>query len=284
MATIKKKKRRPKAPAGAGSFRVRESGSIEYRTACIDMYGNLVRKSFTAPTKEECIAKAEAFNEKEAQKARGIDVDATIPQIVEARYKIDLAMNFVGIQGYSRNMETLRIIARSPLGRMPIVNANKYHIFSFLATVTNYANSTIEKIYNQLKIAFEDAFNQEIITRNIMLDRDVRRPKSDKPDKKVRAYSKEEQDRIVQFLENYKPRYGKNDYHNQLLLEIYTELRMGEINALRPEDVDLKLKVINVRRTISKGIGTEVFVNDHTKIYKTLLHALKQNLSKYLLE
>ena len=40
---------------------------------------------------------------------------------------------------------------------------------------------------------------------------------------------------------------------------------MGEINALKPENIDFKKKVIHVSGTISMGINNRVYRRDHTK-------------------
>lgn len=256
---------RQRAPAGTGSFRLVYNGKYQYRVNCIDRLGMQVRKSFTGETKEECIAKKEEFEAKEAMKAKGIDPDATIPDIVKARYKWDLMMNFSNVQGYHRNLETLKIIERGVLGKLPIAKVEKKHIQFFLFSITDYANSTIEKIFQQIKLAYLEAMNQEIITKDLMLDRDIRRPRSSKPDKKVRAYTLEEQQLIVDTIKNHKIPYGRSNYKNQLLLELYTGMRMGEINALRPQDVDLEKKIVRVSRTISKGESNMIFINERPK-------------------
>lgn len=98
-----------------------------------------------------------------------------------------------------------------------------------------------------------------------MLDADIRRPKSDKPDKKIRGYSTEEQKIFLTAIEEHKIPYGRSNYKRQLLIELYTGLRMGEINALRPEAVDLERKTLTVCRTISTGKDKKSFINSTTK-------------------
>ena len=46
--------------------------------------------------------------------------------------------------------------------------------------------------------------------------------------------------------------WRNNDYKNRMLIELYAGMRMGEINALKVEDIDFVNSVIHVRRTISK--------------------------------
>ncbi len=146
-----------------------------------------------------------------------------------------------------------------------IASVTKQHLQLFLISITKYANSTIEKLFLQLKKAYQEAINQEIITKNLMLDADIRRPKSDKPDKKIRGYSTEEQKIFLTAIEEHKIPYGRSNYKRQLLIELYTGLRMGEINALRPEDVDLERKTLTVCRTISTGKDKKSFINSTIK-------------------
>ena len=61
---------------------------------------------------------------------------------------------------------------------------------------------------------------------------------------------------------------GRNNYKNQILIELYSGLRMGEINALTPECIDFNNNVINVRSTISHGIENRAYVKDGAKTYE----------------
>lgn len=146
-----------------------------------------------------------------------------------------------------------------------IASVTKQYLQLFLISITKYANSTIEKLFLQLKKAYQEAINQEIITKNLMLDADIRRPKTDKPDKKIRGYSTDEQKIFLTAIEEHKIPYGRSNYKRQLLIELYTGLRMGEINALRPEDVDLERKTMTVCRTISTGKDKKSFINSTIK-------------------
>ena len=91
----------------------------------------------------------------------------------------------------------------------------------------------------------------------------VRKPKSIKQDKKVRALTVDEQRKLVSVL-------FKDDsinYRLQLLLMIFTGMRMGEINALDVNDVNLNFKVINIRRTITKDTNEKSIIGVTTKTY-----------------
>ena len=82
MAKIKKKR----AERGSGTFRTRATGTIEYRITYKDEFGMSKRKSFSGSSEEECLQKYEKFMEDQAKLLKGIDVYATIPEIIEARY------------------------------------------------------------------------------------------------------------------------------------------------------------------------------------------------------
>lgn len=92
-------------------------------------------------------------------------------------------------------------------------------------------------------------------------------PKSNKADKKVSALTKEKQKRFVEYLENYKAPKCRNEYTLQLLISLYSGMRMGEINTLKTENIDFKSGVIKVRSTVSRGYNYNSFIKEGTKTY-----------------
>ena len=87
-----------------------------------------------------------------------------------------------------------------------------------------------------------------------MLSSQIRCPKSAITDKRVPALTIAEQQALVEALSKHKKWGSRNEYSKQILIELYTGMRMGEINALRPEDIDFNKGVIHIRGTISMGI------------------------------
>ena len=259
------KKPNKRAERGTGSIRIKDNGKYEYRVTYKDPYGNSRRKTFTSYYKDECYEMCEAFLQDLDKINYGVRSSATIPDLVEAHYKRKLDYNHIGIQGYSRTMETLKIIRRSFIGGMPIQDITKEHVLTFLRTITKYADSTIEKIYRLLHNAYSLAVSKDIIKTNIMLDADIVRPRSKKPTKEVVSFTQEQQKRFLDALSNHKVPAYRNDYKKQILLALNTGMRMGEINALKKSDIDFKRKVIKVRRTISLGEKSIPFLNDTTK-------------------
>lgn len=253
---------------GSGTFRYKENGKLEYRICYVDEYGRRKRKSFTALDENECELKAEEFLRRLEKRRMGFDMDVTIPEIVRARYESDLMKNYVGEQGYCRNIGTLRIIEKSPIGYIPIAELTELHIDLFFNSITRYSNNTIGKVYRQIRLAFRIAVDKKIIDHNIMLSGNLRCPKSDKPDRKVRGLTEKEQDIVTEYLRNYKTPRNRNNYSLQLLIEMYTGMRMGEINSLKPQDLDFERKIIHVRTTVSRGMEYVDFIKEGTKTYK----------------
>ncbi len=259
--------KKKKANAHGGSFRVKANGKLEYRITYKDECGLPKRKSFVGATTAECWEQEDEFRDMLRKITAGVDVYSTIPELVREKYDSDFAKNYVGEQGYSRALETLKIIEKSRIGKMPVVEITEAHMDLFLRSITGYSNSVIEKVYQKVRMGFSIAHDKGIISTNIMLSRDMRCPKSCKKDKEVKGMTEQEQIAFVEALNNHKAPEGRNDYKLQLFIELYSGMRMGEINALTPEDIDLEKDIIHVKRTISRGKDFRLFIKDGTKTY-----------------
>ena len=286
--TTKKKKR---AKYGTGSLRRRASGVYDLRVSYVTFNGEHKRKCFTGQNESECREKAKRFLEKYNRFRRGdLDPSLTIPQI--ARMKVDKnhEYNFTKESTYRRNLGTIKIIENTPLGTVPIIEIDERMLDTFLTSLKKYANSTIQKVFQVVNSAFEWAKENHLIDANIITAHHIRCPRSDKKDKCVRALTVEEQRKLIQYLAEHRPDTERLDYTIQLMIAMFAGLRMGEINALRREDIDLQKNVICVRGTISKGIDDETRLSDSPKtetgvrqvpIVNALLPYLQQALDRY---
>lgn len=250
---------------GDGSLRRRPNGSFEYRIVYNDENGESKRKSFYGKSDLECYEKADDFLDKIEKLNNGIDINATIPDIIRAKYDADLEMNFVQEQGYARNMSTLAIIENKTIGKVPIAEISESQVQSFLSSITYYSNSNITKVYRQIRLAFKEAFNKKIIEYNFMDSGYIRCPKSDKKDKKVVAFTRDEQLTLVEYLNSYVAPKNRNDYTSQILISLYSGMRMGEVNALKISSIDFKKNVIQVRQTVTRGKEYKSFIKDGLK-------------------
>ena len=223
-----------------GSIRQKANGSYEYRFPYVDEFYQKRSKSVTRPTIDECVEAAELFKQQIEAKGRTLNENATLCDILLQKVKTDYLKNYTGEQGYGRNLETIKIFERNGIGLMRIVDIKPYHIDQFLTSITEYSDKTISKIYGMLKSAFDLAMIEKVIDVNFMTRYDARRPRSKKKARVVRGFTEDEQIRFLKALDEHRVTYGKNTYRLQLLIELYSGLRMGEINALKPEDIDFK--------------------------------------------
>lgn len=256
--------KKQKKENGSGTFRI-VNGKYNYRFFYIDEFGEKKRKSFSGVTKDECLQRAEEFLEKQEKRAAAVDPDITIPELLRRKYEEDYAMNFVGEQGYARNLGGIALLERSGFGKMPIVDITEMQIKAFLRSMTKYSDSVIKKTYQQLTAAFKVAVEKGVVERNPMDASDIRRPKSSKKPKDVRGLTQAEQARFLEALRDFKVPRNRNEYKLQLLIELYSGMRMGEINALKPENIDFENGLIHVRSTVSRGLEYRVFIKEGAK-------------------
>lgn len=259
------KKESARSKYGLGSIRKTKSGKYEYRFSYYDEYNIRRHKSFTCSTVDECLDAADDFKLKLEQRLGSVTVKSTVSEILHYKAKSDFNKNFTGEQGYKRNLDTIAIIDRMGIGSMKIVDVTPAHLDFFFGSITHYSNNMIRKLHGMMSAAFRIAHDANVIPHNYMLRTDFRCPKSDKKDKDVRGLTEKEQNRFVEALMAHKVPYGRNSYKHQLLIELYSGMRMGEINALTPEDIDLDNGFVHVKATISKGMDAKAFLKDGTK-------------------
>ena len=254
-----------RARHGEGSVDKIPSGSYRYRIRYTTPEGEKKQKSFTGKTIDECFDQAEEFLQKIERLSRGISIEDTIVDIIRAKIDNDFHKNFCGEQGYSRNIQTLNAISKYRIAKVPIVDVTDYQLEVFLNEITKYADQVISKMYSMVKYAYTAAYKAKLIDYNPMDNPAFKKPRSSKKTKKVRGFTDEEQQRFVKALEEHKVPHGRNTYKKQLLIELYGGLRMGEVNALKPENIDFKKRVIRVRATVTRGLDDRVFIKDGAK-------------------
>lgn len=120
---------------------------------------------------------------------------------------------------------------------------NLKNITDFICYIrTNYSYSTTKIIKSLINRSLAYAFENNIINENIFIKIKLKKNNS----KTIQALSYSEQTK----LENYITIKSK-PYYFGILLSLYTGLRLGELLALKWEDVDFKSKLILVNKTIS---------------------------------
>ena len=160
-------------------------------------------------------------------------------ELLETKY----ATNVIKGTSYNTINYPLEKIKNSEIGNMYVDKVSYKNIQDFLNTTTALSNSYIEKIVIQLNGIFNEAIKKDYIYKSPMLN--VIKPISDKLDKKVKAFSVSEQKILLE-------KFKESKYNNIFTIAIFSGMRIGEILALEPSNIDLENNIIHVTRTISR--------------------------------
>lgn len=253
---------------GEGLIRFREDKKLYEGRVSIgyDQYGKLKVKSVYAKRKSDVIEKMDQLKNDYKKTNLIIDNETTISNLLKIYIDNKYNGNIIIEATYLRNLATLNIIKRLDISNMPIIKVKNNDISKDLLKLTNYSNSTIYKIKRLISKAFDIAITQNIITTNpFKVDDLIIKVKSNKINKKIEALTLEEQNLLLNELSHTDDRY-KNVFY----IALYTGMRIGEILALKKEDIDLKNKIIKVRKTITKDKNDKAILGETTKTYNSL--------------
>lgn len=179
-------------------------------------------------------------------------------EIIENKFK----RNQIQEVTYGRNIATLQFIKNSDISNLKVQKVTCKQLQQFLDDNCSYAKSSIDKLYGLVKAIFEEAQKQDLILKNPTIN--LIKPKSNKDTKKVDALTIEEQRAFLNVLTE------KERYRDIFIIALYTGMRMGEILALKKEDIDFKERVINVKRSLTKDKKEKTKLGDTTKTYNSI--------------
>lgn len=178
---------------------------------------------------------------------------------------------------YGRELQNLNHIKNHSIGNTSIQKITFKQLQDFIDSKKNYKNNSITKIYDLLGRIFKEAIKRDYILKNPMIN--VEKPKSKKLDEKIESFSIEEQQTFLKILEK------ETTYKGIFTLALYTGMRMGEILALKKDDIDLKENVIHIRRSLTKNKKGQTILGDTTKTYNSIrdipITPLIENSLKY---
>lgn len=225
---------------------------------CIGHYknGRIKRKSVFGKNKDEVRQKLKQIEFEIMNDDYVEPSNVTIFQLANSIFEEKYQYNEIKDASYHRNRETLKRL--KDIYDIPIQKLTEQQIKSFLISQLNYSQSTINKVYIVLNMVFREAEKSKIIKDNPMTE--IRKPKSKKHVESVRALTVEEQSKLMRVLQTEDIKYSM-----QMLLSILTGMRMGEINALTVNDVNLDLGTIYVSKTISRGPKGEAYIDNAPK-------------------
>lgn len=244
--------------------------------------GKLNRKSVYGNTRKEVkekITKALAeVQSKTYMEKNNITISMLGQQIIDEKFEANTIIEAT----YGRALCTFNHIKNSDIADIEIQKAKTPELQKFVNSKKDYTNSYIDKIYNMLANIFKEAIKREIIIKNPFIN--VVKPKSTKKNKEVESLTTDEQKSFIEHLDSEK-------YKNILLLALHSGMRIGEILALQPEDVDFENKLLNIDNTLTKNVEGKVIIGKTTKTYEStrkilitsvLEPILKESISNYV--
>lgn len=220
--------------------------------------GKLNRKSVYGNTRKEVKEKmtkalAEIQSNSYIEKS-----DITVSMLGEQLINDKHNANIITEATFGRALNTFNHIKNSDIADLKIQSVTAYELQNFINTKKDYANSYIDKIYEMLGSIFKEAIKKDIIIKNPLLS--VIKPRSLKKDKEIESLTLEEQKAFVNELKDEK-------YRNIFLLALHSGMRIGEILALQPEDIDFKNKLLTIDNTLTKDKDGKVIIGETTKTY-----------------
>lgn len=182
--------------------------------------------------------------------------NTTVYELAEKMIEEQFSLNEIKQTSYDRKNETLK--SMSPIYDLAMREITEDVIKHFFISKISYSQSYLDKAYQLLKSVFNEAVRKKIVTENIMLN--IRKPKSKQELVKVRALTVDEQKKLIDVLKSEDIRYSE-----QMLLSMFTGMRMGEINALEVGDINFNDRTIRVCKTVSRGLNGKTYISNSTK-------------------
>lgn len=264
----KERKRKTKSRVnGEGSFYYDKSKERWYGVVTVgfSVDDKPIRKKVS--DKDHKVAK-QRFEELKAQVNNGTYVDkdsSRLEDIIRFIIERDKSLNDIIETTYKRRCETLKVVQKSPIAKMPIQSIDENNLIIFFNTITHYSQSYIKQIYSQVRSAFDYAQYKGIINKNpfAMGTCRIKQPRSKKQTRKVSALTVSEQKRLIEILHNEE---ADNKYRYIFELMLCTGLRCGEVNALdKSKDLLFDFRRLTVRRTITKDLNDRPILGEVPK-------------------
>lgn len=189
--------------------------------------------------------------------------ELTLLDIIDKNIEEQFESNKISEATYKRKLDTRKIIKNSDISNIKIQKLNPVTINNFLISICNYSNSVINKTSQMIRNAFDKALILNIVNNNpYNIKGLITIPKSSKEDKKIESLTVDEQKLFIKELEK-----GYDEYTDIFYMAVYSGMRIGEILALSPKDIDLKNNIIHITKTLTKNANDKVIIGNTTKTY-----------------
>lgn len=204
--------------------------------------------------------------------------DITLYELAKEIVEDKKNSNEVNLNTYKRLTYTLSYINEENFGNLPIQKITAKQIKDFLNGKTSYSNSVLQKIFQLLGQTFRRAVDRNYINKNPMLSEEVKRPKSSKKDREVISLSIEEEKQLIEALS-----LENKDYKNIILLMLFTGMRVGEVLAIKCNDIDLKEHSLYINSTLTRDNNDNTILGETTKTQNSKrIITITKNIEKIL--
>lgn len=178
----------------------------------------------TGDTEDEVRAKLDK-TKVEVRERTYIERDGkTIGTILEENLRYKERKNKVRQSTILRDKNSASVILNAPISKVPIQKATRHDIQNFLDEMAQrYSNSYIDKIYTHLANVYKSATIDRLINENLFIMGAIEKPTSIRPDKEVKALTREEQARFVAKLKD--PNYH-DEYKDVFFFLLETGMRV----------------------------------------------------------
>lgn len=227
--------------------------------------GQLKRKVVYAKTQKAVKEKLEKLKSLQKSGVNLTEKPQSIQEILTTAIDYQKATGVLSDVSYIRKKDTLKIIEKYYFATGKTVNkVTAADISDFFIAISEYSNSVISKIYGLLNFAFKQAMFKGYINYNPLDNKQqFGRPISKKPTKKIAAFTISEQRELVTALLADE----RVLYREQMLITLFTGMRMGEVNALLIRDINFSDNTININKTVTKDENEHPVVGKTTKTY-----------------
>ena len=240
--------------------------------------GKLNRKSVYGNTRKE-------VKEKITKALAEVQSDTYIEKSDITRYELAKEIiedkknsNEVNLNTYKRLTYTLGYIKGGDIGDIPIQKITAKQIKDFLNSKTSYSNSVLQKIFQLLGQTFRRAIDRNYINKNPMLSEEVKRPKSDKKDREVISLSIDEEKKLIEALS-----LENKAYKNIILLMLFTGMRVGEVLAIKINDINLQEHNLYINSTLTRDNTDKTILGETTKTqHSKRIITITDNIQKIL--
>lgn len=254
-----------------------------------DEDGKPIFKSFNASDKAKATYRAVQFQQ---------DVENGLIDPLESKKKSDQSVhslyveylnnlyNSGGIRDntyHTHGLELKRLLDEKWIYE-PIRNVTRNQIEDFLSREREkgLSNSSLKKDFSIIKTAFEIAVERGYIpmNKNFFLGRyGIKKPKSIVKDKKVKALELDDEIKFLYYLLN-----SDEQHKNLFILLMNTGARIGELLALKLEDIHLDENYFWIRQTITLDKDGKLTLGENTKTENGERKVVLNELTKPILE